>query len=123
MSRMISIINSSTSAFKHSSFEVQIKNHIDYKMSSFGLITFGGRKDSRFNGRVSKDGKYIFMFSAQKFNRKTKRTVERKKVKTEVVRHGHWKVQVFRFPLALIKTANQGSRTFRVVLDFDAITN
>ena len=124
MSRMITVVKKPDN-FLYSAFETSQKAGIDSVMSSYGFLTVGGKS---YRGRVSANKEFIFLYTAQKFRRKTKvvpltkkhkvkNGTNDKKFKTELVRHAHWEVRVFRFPLSRVIEAKQESRTFKVTIE------
>ena len=125
MTRMITFVD--TPNFLHSTFEVRTKSGIHSKMAQYGNYSFGGSRGRSWNGVVDRDSKNIFLFTAQKLRKKTKVVPLTKKhtkktganankFKTEIVRHGHWEVRVFKIPLDRVISAGQGCRTFKVVV-------
>ena len=122
MTRMITVVPRENNFFYYG-FETNTKDGILARMANYGILTFGGGRNSKYNGRV-KDG-FIFLYTAQKLRRKTKivpltkkhtkKTGENeKKFKTEVIRNAHWKVRVYKFPLDRVISAVQGHRTFKI---------
>jgi len=109
--------------FLYNSFETSTKRDIEYRMANYGITTFGGKRGQSYNGRV-KNG-FIFLYTAQKFRRKTKLVPLTKKhqvknganaskFKTEILRRNHWKVRVYKFPLDRVIEAKQLARTFKI---------
>ena len=127
MSRMITVVKKPDN-FLYKTFETAQKAGIDAVMSSYGFFTVGGSRGKSYRGRVSVNKEFIFLYTAQKFRRKTKMVpltkkhkvkngANDKKFKTELVRHAHWEVRVFKFPLSRIIEAKQESRTFKVTIE------
>ena len=124
MPRMITVVPRPNN-FLHASFEVPTKRSLEARMSNYGIYSFGGGRNHSYQGRV-KDG-FIYLYTAQKLRRKTKTTykfatTKHKKrdgannhnFKTEVIRHAHWEVRVFKFPLDRVISAKQEARTFKI---------
>ena len=122
MTRMITVVPREDN-FLYSTFETPNKRGLEYRMANYGLYSFGGKRGQSYNGRV-KDG-FIFLYTAQKFRRKTKIVPLTKKhqvktganatkFKTEVLRNNHWKVRVYKFPLDRVIEAKQLARTFKI---------
>ena len=127
MTRMIEFAKPN---FLYTSFEVRTKSEIPYKMANYGIPTIGSHTvdnvRSNFNGIVDRKHEYVYLFHAEKQRKKTKvvqivgKNPKRKnganteKFETQFVRHGHWKVRVFRFKLDRVHAAQQLTRTFKV---------
>lgn len=73
------------------------------------------------------DRDMIYVYHAEKVRRKTRRTGKRQPHPTVegkpyrawasvVVRQSHWKVRIFAFPSSIVKSVQQGPRTFKLEL-------
>ena len=118
--------------FLYANFHTTTKSQIFERMSQYGAYSCGYSRESSYSGVVPMTGKrdFIFLFTAQKFRRKTKvvlRNAQAKKptvkngtnaskFRTEEIRRGHWEVRVFKFPLDQVIEAKQLKNTFRVKL-------
>ena len=126
MTRMITVVKKEDN-FRYTTFETGTKAGIESRMASYGTYSAGGnrRNGTSYYGRVSGNKEFIFLYTAQKFRRKTVHTIKKPGKKDKIqqtqristpVRAGHWKVQVFKFPLDRVITAKQESRTFKVTI-------
>lgn len=59
-----------------------------------------------------KDDGYVYFYVTEKQRRKVKRTAKG----TVVIRRGHWVTRIYRFPVAMMVSGIQKSRTFKVEL-------
>lgn len=121
MSRMIKVLPEPS--FKICETTVKRKEQISSLMARYGIYTIGGTRNGDYCGWVNKGE--ITLYHAQKLRRKVKHTkIPRSKKNTHVepryaptlVREGHWKVTIFRFPIARVVSAKQEARTFRAVI-------
>ena len=124
MPRMVTIIPQENN-FLYSEFKTQTKQQAEANISKYGMFSVGGKPGQFYRGLV-KNG-YIFLYTAQKFRRKTqlvpltkknkvKNGANESKFKTEVLRPNHWQIRVYKFPLERVIEATQLNRTFKVVL-------
>jgi hypothetical protein len=123
MARMITI--APQVSFLHNEASVHSKNAIYTKMANYGNYCMGGGRNNRYNGVVSRDGKHIFLFTAQKLRRKVQhKPIKRSKKNAHIeprykavkVRDAHWNVRIYKFPMDRVVTAEQLNRTFRITL-------
>lgn len=123
MSRMITL--APQPSFLHKELAVHSKNAVYTQMANYGHYTMGGSREHRYNGVVSRDGKHIFLFTAQKVRQKVlHQPIKHSKKNSHVaprytpvkVRSNHWDVRIFKFPMDRIVNAEQLQRTFRVTL-------
>jgi hypothetical protein len=111
--------------FLHASFEVPNKDSLESRMANYGIYTCCASRDKSYRGRVK--GDFIYLYTAQKLRRKTKTTYKFSTSKpkkrngannhnfvTEVIRHAHWEVRVYKFPLDRVISAKQETRTFKI---------
>ena len=122
MTRMITVVPRQDN-FLYNTFDVGTKRSLENRMANYGCISMGGKRGQSYSGRV-KDG-FIFLYTAQKFRRKTKivpltkkhqvkNGANASKFKTEVLRNNHWKVRIYKFPLDRVIEAKQLARTFKI---------
>lgn len=122
MARMISFTK--PKSYEYSSFEIRNKHELDVKFN-YGIFTqtigsvINGKRISIF-GRMSFDGKHLFAYTAQKFNKKSeqKQKIVRGKNTTQskMIRNAHWKIKVFRFPVERVVDFKQQNNTFKITL-------
>ena len=109
-------------------FQTQNLATAERRIADNGLFSIGSKRNEAdgksypIRGRISIDNKRIYLYTVQKVRRKVARTPLAKpgkfgkKYTTEVLRCGHWKVRIFTFPMESVISAEQGKRTFRVLL-------
>lgn len=124
MTRMITVVKNEDN-FRYTSFITQQKCGVESRMCNYGLYTFGGSRGKSYSGRVSLDGKFIFLYTAQKFRRKCEHKIIKPSKRAKVqevrkestpIRQAHWEVKVYKFPLDRVIEAKQLERTFKITI-------
>ena len=135
MTRMISFVPADeTSPALVAEKAVRTKRDVENLMTSYGMYASGGKRQpngkfSSYNGRVSRDHKFVFVYHAEKRRRKVEhvpivRGKHNKKNHTnpedrympKKVRDSHWHVRVFKIPMSRVIEVKQMSRTFKAIL-------